>query len=201
MNGIEKITGRILEDAQAEVNEILSKAEAEAASIKAKYERQAKLESDILLRHGKERADERERNLAGTAALEARKATLAAKQKVVDKAFALAEKKLLDLPQKDYAALLASLAASSSHSGTEEIILSQKDRDELGAEVLKEANALLSNAGKVAKLSLSKETRPTGGGLLLKDGKIETNCTFDTLLRLVRSDISGDVAAVLFASS
>lgn len=201
MNGIEKITGRILEDAQAEVNEILNKAEAEAASIKAKYERQAKLETESLLRHGKERADERERNLAGTAALEARKATLAAKQNVVDKAFALAEKKLLELPQKEYVALLASLAASSSHSGSEEIILSQKDRDDLGAEILKEANGLLSKAGKTANLFLSDESRPTGGGLLLKDGKIETNCTFDTLLRLVRSEISGDVAAVLFASS
>jgi len=199
MNGIEKITQRILEDAQAEIDQILGNAESEADSIHAKYNSQAQREYEELVRRGIERAKEREENLAGSAMLEARKETLAAKQKMIDKAFDLAAKKLSKLSEEDYVSLLASLAASSSYSGTETIVLSKKDREKYGNAIVRDANGLLAKEGKKASLTLSTDTRPTGGGLLLSNGKIETNCTFETLLRLIRSDISGEVAAVLFA--
>lgn len=198
MNGIEKITGRIMSDAQAEVDEVLGKAEAEAASIRARYESQAQREYEDMTRRGVAHANEREENLAGAAQLEARKDTLAAKQSMVDRAFALASEKLLKLPEAEYISLLAKLAAKSSFSGTETIVLSAEDAKKYGEKVLAEANALLSKQNKPATLTLSPEHRATGGGLLLSDGKIETNCTFETLLRLVRGDISGEVAKALF---
>lgn len=198
MNGIEKITGRIISDAQAEIDEVLSKAEAEAASIRARYESQAKREYEELTRRGSAHAQEREENLAGASHLEARKDTLAAKQSMVDRAFTLASKQLSSLPEADYISLLAKLAAKSSFSGKESMILSAQDAKKYGDKVLGEANALLQKQGKTATLTLSSEHRATGGGLLLRDGQIETNCTFETLLRLVRSDISGEVAKALF---
>ncbi len=198
MNGIEKITQRIIEDAQNEAKSILDKAEAEAAALLAQFETQATRESEEILRRGFERAQEREKNLAGTAQMEARKDTLAAKQKMLDAAFTLAETKLKSLPQAEYITLLGSLAAQSSFSGEEAIILSPADHGAIGEAVLQAANEALSQAGKKAALTLSPETRETGGGLLLQDGKIETNCTFETLLRLCRGDVSGEVAATLF---
>ena len=198
MTGIEKITGRILADAQAEVDATLHAAESEAASIRAKFEAQARREAEEILRRGRERAEERERNLAGTAQLEARKDTLAAKQAVLDRAFTLAQEQLCALPRAEYTAFLASLAARSSYSGTESIVLSPEDRDSLGETVVKSANERLAREGRPAGLTLAPDTRPTGGGLLLREGNIETNCTFETLLRLIRNKISGEVAAVLF---
>ncbi|MBP1757799.1 MAG: hypothetical protein H6Q61_48, partial [Firmicutes bacterium] len=56
MTGIEKITDRILADAQAEIDETLRAAEAEAASIRAKFEAQAQRETEELIRRGQERA-------------------------------------------------------------------------------------------------------------------------------------------------
>lgn len=198
MNGIEKITERILADAQLEVDETLSKAQAEATKIRTYYETQANKERDEIVRRGAERAKEREGNLAGAAQLEARKDTLAAKQKMLDQAFAKAASKMAEISGADYVNLLASLAANAAFSGNERIVLSDEDRGKYGEAVVKAANERLSKAGKPANLSLSDDTRATGGGLLLSDGKIETNCTFETLLRLVRSEISGEVAAVLF---
>lgn len=198
MNGIEKITTRILDDAQAEIDEVLSRAEAEAASIRARYESQAKHDYEESTRRGAERAREREENLAGASLLEARKETLNAKQKMLDKAFFLAAEKLRGLSDQDYLSLLASLAAAASLSGTEAVVLSPDDREKFGNGVVRDANGLLTKAGKRANLTLSSETRATGGGLLLSDGQIETNCTFDTLLRLVRTELSGEVAATLF---
>lgn len=199
MNGIEKITDRILSDAQAEADEVLAKAETEAASILARYEAQAQREYEELKRRGTARAAEREENLAGASSLEARKDTLAAKQGVLDLAFAQAAERLRALSTENYVALLAALAAKSSFSGNEAIILSPEDRKAHGETVLAAANALLAKDSKPAQLRLSADTRHTGGGLVLQNGLIETNCTFDTLLRLVRSEISGTVATALFA--
>lgn len=198
MNGIEKITERILSDAQAEINEVLQKAEGEAASIRARYEAQAQREYEDITRRGAANAQEREENLAGASHLEARKDTLAAKQGMVDRAFALASEQLSKLPEADYISLLAKLAAKSSFSGKESLVLSAEDAKQYGDRIVTEANALLQQAGKPASLTLSSEHRQTGGGLLLSDGQIETNCTFETLLRLVRVDLSGEVAKALF---
>ena len=198
MTGIEKITDRILADAQAEVDATLQAAESEATSIRTKFEAQAQREAEELVRRGRERAEERERNLAGTAQLEARKATLAAKQTVLDRAFILAQEQLQALPEGEYATFLASLAAHSSYTGAESIVLSPADLEKYGEAVVTGANDRLAREGKPAGLTLAPDARPTGGGLILREGNIETNCTFETLLRLIRSEISGEVAAVLF---
>lgn len=198
MNGIEKITGRILDDAQQEADRILAEAEAEANTIRTQYEAQAARERDEILRRGTERAQEREGNLAGAAQLEARKDILAAKQVVLDKAFTLAEQQLRAIKGDEYVSLLANLATQASVSGAEQIVLSAEDKERYGDQILAASNEKLAAAKKTAKLTLAEGARPTGGGLLLSDGKVETNCTFESLLRLTRSDVSGEVASVLF---
>jgi V/A-type H+-transporting ATPase subunit E len=198
MTGIEKITGRINEDAQAEIDALLARANGEADTIRARYEAQAQREFDDITRHGAERAREREENLAGAAGLEARKATLLAKQEMLDRAFDLAAEQLARLPEDEYADLLVKLAADASYTGAEAVLLSPEDREKFGAKVVDGANARLQAEGKPGGLTLAEETRPTGGGLLLTGGKIETNCTFETLLRLTRSELSGEAARVLF---
>lgn len=53
-------------------------------------------------------------------------------------------------------------------------------------------------AGKPAQLTLSAETRPIRGGVVLKNGLIETNCSLGTLVDGLRPELSGKVAARLF---
>ena len=57
------------------------------------------------------------------------------------------------------------------------------------------AAALLNGT---AMLTLAEETRPMDGGFILSDGAVEVNCTFDTLIRLQRGALAGEVAKVLF---
>ncbi len=198
MNGIEKITSRILDDAKNEAQEVLDRATEEAQEVLAQFQAQADREYEELTRRGAERANEREKNLEGASLLEVRKQTLAAKQDTLDRAFTMAAEKLSALTGDDYIALLATLAAKSTYGGNEQIILSPEDAKEYGKAVIKKANALLKEQGKEANLTLSSETRPTGGGLILNDGNIETNCTFETLLRLTRNNVASEVANTLF---
>jgi V/A-type H+-transporting ATPase subunit E len=77
-------------------------------------------------------------------------------------------------------------------------LFSTTDRARYGKRVVLAANEQLEQQGKTAKLTLSEESRPFRGGLYVQSGKIETNCTFSTLLRLQRQQMAGEVAKVLF---
>ena len=161
------------------------------------------------------------------ARLEARKRLLSAKQDMVGQAFDLALKKLVELPEQDYIALLANLAVAASRTGQEQVIFSQKDRARYGKQVVTTANEILakrvspklpeeltaSRAGAIldrvvtgasavlsgtGMLTLAEESRPMAGGLILRDGRVETNCSFEVLIHLQRDALSAEVARVLF---
>ncbi|WP_297201352.1 V-type ATP synthase subunit E [uncultured Flavonifractor sp.] len=194
MDGIEKITGRIAADAGREIDEINAEARRQADEILARYEAQAKRESEEILSRGKRNADERVERLASVAQLDARKLELAAKQEMLSKAYDLALEKLVNLPDKDYVTLLANLAVKASSTGKEAVIFSQKDRTRYGKQVVTQANERL----KDGHLTMSEQTRPIQGGLILSDGDVEVNCTFETLVRLQRGEMDREVAKVLF---
>ena len=83
-------------------------------------------------------------------------------------------------------------------TGGEEIVLNARDRDAVGAAVVKAANALLHAAGKPAELKLSGETGSFSGGLILRRDSIEVNCTVELLVELCRGEMSAELAGVLF---
>ncbi len=195
MDGIEKITGRIAADAGREIDELNAEARRQADEITARYEAQAKRESEEILARGRRSAEERVERLAGVAQLEARKLELAAKQEMLGKAYDKALELLLGLPEGEYTALLADLAVKASVTGREAVILSQKDRTRYGKQVVTQANERL----KDGHLTLSEQTRPIQGGLILSDGDVEVNCTFETLVRLQRGELDREIAKILFA--
>ena len=194
MDGIEQITGRIAQDAGREIDGILADARRQADEIAARYEAQAQRESEEIVARGRRTADERVERLASVAQLAARKLALAATQEMLSKAYDLALEKLLNLPDKEYVDLLADLAVKASSTGREAVIFSQKDRTRYGKQVVTQANEKLG----AGHLTMSEQTRPIKGGLILSDGDVEVNCTFETLVRLQRGEMDREVAKVLF---
>ncbi len=194
MNGIEKITGRIASDAAQEIESIQAEARRQAEEITARYAGQAERESQELLERGRRSAEERVERLASVAQLEARKLELAAKHEMLSKAYDKALEQLLNLPDQEYTALLADLAVKASSTGQEAVILSQKDRTRFGKQVVTLAN----EKRKDGRLTLSGETRSIQGGLVLSDGDVEVNCTFETLVRLQRGELDREISKLLF---
>ena len=194
MNGIEKITQMIQSEAQTEIDGVLSAAREEAAQTTARYEAQAQAETAELTAKNEKAAAEREERLVSVAQMEARKVALAAKQEMLAKAYDRAMERLTSLPDEEYVGLLAGLAAKASSTGREEVILSQKDRARYGKQVVTQANERLGDG----HLTLSVQTRPIRGGLILSDGDVEVNCTFETLVRLLRGEMDRTVVEVLF---
>ena len=199
MTGIEKISARIAADAREQGQAVLAKSRAEADEITRKYDGEADELRAALTEKAKAEADEFVRRAVGVAELEARKRNLAARQGVIGKAFDGAMAELAALPEAQLVAVLSRLAFTASRKGTEQIVLTPSDHARFGKKVCEGANALLAAEKRTASLTLSASPRAlAGGGLVLSDGEVEINCTFETIVSGLRSDISAEVAKILF---
>lgn len=227
MNGIENITAKIAADAQAEIDQLTAAAQAQADEITAAAQARAQaLEADLSAK-GKRAAGEREERMASVAQLDARNAALAAKQEMLDKAFDAALEKLCSLDDDAYIELLADLLVNASRTGREQVAFNQADRARVGKAAVTRANELLAKsvapklpeeltdskvgafvdkvvtgvsaiAQGTAMLTIAEDSRNIKGGFILIDGKVETNCAFETLVRLKKAEMAGEVAKLLF---
>ena len=227
MEGIEKITAKIAQDAQAEIGRLMAETDERVKAIQAEAQAQAQREAGEIEARGKAAASERLERLSSAAQMERRKLELAAKQEVLGEAFSLALEKLCAMPEKEYIELLTKLALQASSSGKEQLIFSPKDRSRVGKQVVVAVNDALvrerapelpsevtkSKVGAfvdklvhsttaavtgAGMLTLSEETREIQGGFIMVDGDVEINCAFETLVRLQREKMEKKTAEVLF---
>ena len=193
MNGLDKIIARMESDIRAECDALAASAAENAAAIL----RDCQAQADAVTRDSAQRAEtqaaEHLEHLNGSSQLACRQRVLAAKQQLIDEAFARAAQALAALPQAEYVDLLAALAAENG-SGDEELLLSAHDRETVGAAVVDAANAKRPGTA----FRLSDETRDTGGGLVLRRDRVELNCSFTEKLRQLRQEESSAVAKLLF---
>ena len=201
MHGIENIIEKVLSDARAEASQIVSEAQTEAGAIIAAADKAAQAKAGEIIARAQADMPEVRRRRESVAELEARKTQLAIKQELVSTAFDQAKDILLKMDGERYTNLLCQLAAEAAPSGQGEIILSAKDREAYGKEVVKGTNKLLAAAGVEGKMALAEQTREVTGGLVVKQGQIETNCLIDTLLRLCKEELSLQIADALFGQS
>ena len=194
MKGTEKLIAHIKADADAQVNAILAQAEQQCAGIRGDFDKQAAALYAERLRAGVKETQDKVDGEARIARMEGRKELLAAKQELVSRSFRKAQEQIVSLPEEQYVAFLAKLAAQASVTGEEKIVLNARDRKAIGEKLVKAANARLKNG----RLSLAEETGDFAGGLILRRGSIEANCTVELLVELSRSELSAQVVEILF---
>lgn len=199
MNGIEKITAKLESEARAEIEAINAEAAAKCEEIKKEYEKKAQDEYWKRVQAGTKSVENRVERMASAADMEAKKSVLAFKQEMVSKAFDRAVENISGMPREEYIAFLAGQTAKAASTGTEELIFNARDRKEFGADAAKAANALLKKKGLAGGLTVSDETREIPGGLIVKQGDIEVNCSVDILVQLYRNELASQVAEILFA--
>ena len=197
MNGLEKITQRIAAEANAECMNVAAEGNARCAAIKAEFEEKAQAAYEAALAQGRQEIEAQVQRQERNVRLDVKKELLGLKQDLVGTAFLMAREKLLNMPREEYVKFLAGLAAEAA-SGEEEVLLSEADAAAVGAEVVEKANAALAAAGKPAQLKLAAAARPIAGGLVLRAGDIEINCSIDALLSLKRDELAAQVAGILF---
>ena len=183
MNGMEKITARMKEDAARSLSELNAQTEQELRRIREESAARA----------------EKERETAGgrahlAAEMETRKLTLSAKQKVLAETYDRALEILCSMPREEYLSLLVRLLKAAGSKGDEKIALSAKDRDEMGETLVERANKELN-----AHYTLAGEAADIRAGLVLISKECDVNCSFETLLALSREKTERGAAKLLFA--
>ncbi len=195
MNGIDNILSRISDEARQKAELARREASEKAEQIEAEGRRAAEREYARLVQNGEEDAARLEARLRSASDLALRNRTLAAKQELIDAAFSRAVEKLCALKGAEKVSVLSRLAANAA-SGGGELIFNEADRTECGAEVTAAANKL--RGGSEPPLTLSAATRPILGGVIVSDGRIETNCSFEALVYSGKNSLAGEVAKLLF---
>lgn len=198
MKGTEKIIAHIRADGDAEAKKIIDAASKQAEEKRAESFKAALSEYEKLMQAGNAECEDILSGSRRIAEMEAKKSVLSVKQEMISAAFDAAREEIVNMPRDKYTQFLARMAAEAATSGMEEIVLNARDKAEIGKSVCKAANELLSAKGTPGKLTVSEDTADISGGVIVRFGGIETNCSIDALIRQRRSGLSTEVAAALF---
>lgn len=221
MNNLDKIIERIMLEAKDEADKILVEGTKASAEIMEEGENRA---SDTVARA--KRKAERE-SLAtveraySAADMKKREIILGTKVGLIGKVFQEAQTKLSELDSGDYCVFTAHLLCDAvservktveklkSEYGDEEdysldfeVVFNSHDKESRGAEIVKTAKAFLKKLspelGKTP-IRISDESADISGGLILRYGDIETNCSVEAVVADARETLEPKVAGVLFA--
>lgn len=222
MTGLEKVTGKILADAEADARVILERAEAECEAIKAKYAAATEAEVEKLTDECDRECQALIIRARSSAAMAKRNAVLEARAKLIDDAYATAEKQIRSMSGEQYLDLLQKMLRSALKSQLEgeeesmrlygedispavyEVVLNSRDRETYGEKLLE-----AYRAGYGARLSpvvlqrlrLAPDTAPIDGGLVLRCGPVETNCSLSMLMAANRRETEAKVSRILFGDA
>ena len=223
MNGLEKITNRILDDARAEADAILAQARTECEGIRAGYEAKAK-QLRQRISEGAEREGEDLIARAKAASVnEKRNAVLHMQSRILDETFENARKQIREQSAEQYTVTLTGLLCTalteqvkSERESLElygeegapvaeayEVLLNAHDRDTVGAEVVRAACVKLNGvlpAETLEKVRLADISVAIEGGLILRCGSIETNCSLELIFEQLRGELEQDVSRALFTA-
>lgn len=196
MSGIDRITEKILDQArlQAENKVAYSKEATEKAeaSLEKRFDRTMEAEKKRAIDEGAESA----KRVIANVKLEGRKKKLAARQDAVNLVFDSAVKKMACLPEKEYVRFLANIAMPALGKGKNELILNTRDRDSVGIKIIE----ILEEKVPDMKVAVSEETVSSLGGLVVRNGDIQTNLTLESIIRLEREKLEADVVGLIFES-
>ena len=194
---LEKITERILKEAEKEAQRILIEARREAAEILKKAENDAAvLKKDIVSLAQKE-AKEVKGRLLSSARLEARNLVLHQKQKGVEDVFKQSLETILSFNDSEYKQVFEKILLKNVVAGDEEIIISPRDTRRISDAFLLRVNQTLKKRGIKGNLKLSKETRDIKGGFILKSDGVEINNSFTARLKFFREQLESQVLRIL----
>ncbi len=191
---VEDILKKIKADAEASASEIVAEGKAAGEKVLSEAREEIDAQKEKLMARARQHADEEKNRIITLARLSARRELLGEKQALIDRVFDETRKKILAMDEGAYRKLMRSFIEASVDTGNEEVIVDANET-RIDQAFLDEVSKSL---GKGNGLKLADEKRPIEGGFILHEGKVETNCTLDTILRDARERAETEVAAILF---
>jgi V/A-type H+-transporting ATPase subunit E len=222
MNGLSKITDKILNQARAEAADTLSVAEERCTEISAEYaSRAGEIRRKVAL-GAKAKAEEIINCARSSGNIMEKNMILSAKVELIDKAFAKAEREILDMPEEKYVDLLSSLLASTfvrqleeekknrelygkdSAEVTEkyEVLLCKTDKERIGDKLIPDVKRKLVGRDALDKFGMivmARETVDIKGGFILRVGSMDINNSVEAILGELRPRLECEINKILFS--
>ncbi len=224
MKGVDKITAKIISDAENDARIKLEETAEECKRLKADYEARANALRDNMLSEAENEAEERVKRAKATAALEKRNAILTAKSESVDAAFDTAITEIRGADAEKYRDLLVRLienaienqinaeARELENYGDEELctydafelVFNKEDRAAHGTAVIdgvRRASIGRLDQAVIEKLRLSDKTANIDGGVIIKYGEMEINCSLSMIFAGLRAELESQIYEILFSEN
>lgn len=183
MSNLENLVQRIIDEAKEKADLIIDEANKAKEEIIASKEQEAMENKKRIIERAKREADlARERIISG-AELKVRNEKLLAKQKVLDRVFAVAKERLRALEEDKYISYLKNVIKGLNLKGDEVLVV---------PEHMKET---VKRQGIALKVS---EDETVESGFLIKDKGVVLNYTFDSLVEHYRNEMETEIAQELF---
>ena len=219
MTGLEKITERILADAKDKARAVLESAKEDCRKMAEDFVERAEQIREEAAERAMREGEELVTRARSAVAMTRRDILLAAKGRILDETFEAAKKQICSTDYGKYRELLVALLSCAlieqaknerdslemgdelSEFDTLEVRFNENDRARFGQYVVDNAKRTVERkigAERAAKLCLSPETADIDGGLILRYGNTEANCSISALLAQMRRELESKILAVLF---
>lgn len=177
MDNLSKILDAIYAEGRAEAAEILKAGTRRAENLLKQYREEAEKEEAAILEKARRQAAELIRRTASRADIEGRRIRLQAKRRALQGVFSQALADMAKLSNKEKQDLYTRLIGKYAAGKDAVLTLNRADARALGKK-------LIHGAEKEHGIKITLDTEAGGflGGLILRQGKVETNCTFEALI-------------------
>ena len=187
------IKNKIKADAQAQIKALEAENDEKVREISRKVNAEIKeVQDSYASRLGREEPEVlRRREIV--AELDAKRVDLGVRQQLLTEAFEAALVQMTAMAPDKYVKFADKLMSQASVTG-KEVVFVGKNEKHLDQRWLDGYNASHGTA-----LTLSGERLPISGGFVLRNDRIDTNCSWDMLVSDARADIETEVVKRLFA--
>ncbi len=186
------IKEKIKADSQAQIKAIEAENDAKVREISRKVNAEIKeIQDSYAARLSKEEPEVLKRREI-VAELDAKRVDLGTRQQLVTEAFNAALKQLTELSPDKYVGFAERLLNEAISTGKESV-LTGKNEKHLDQNWINNYNSAHNTS-----LTLSPEKLNIAGGFVLRNDRIDTNCSWEMLISDARSDIETGVVKKLF---
>ena len=186
MNDGKIIIDKIISDAEKVAAVTISQAQKEVDALLKAAKDKANRQLDQMDRDAHSEADRVKSKEISAADMQAKKAILETKQEILAEIIAEAEQRLVSMEDAEYAKVIGGMLSRLDKSLGTEVIVSKKDAARL-ADVVKENGFVLS-----------EKTADITGGFIVKNGDIEYNYSFESIITVEKEAIRQTAAEILF---
>ncbi|MFQ5815994.1 MAG: V-type ATP synthase subunit E [Candidatus Hydrothermarchaeaceae archaeon] len=199
---LKRITSKILDEARAKGDEIISQGARDAKNIVEEAQVRSRAAAERLIKEAERDAEQGKKRLVADAILKARKKKLDAREDIIGEAFSRAEENLLKIAgSPKYPSILENLiteACTEIGDGGVEVIVRKKDAKNIEKR-FSNLEKVLKEKGINVKLSLSKETTNELGVIArISEGRVEVSNTLNSRLERIKPTLRLEVAKILF---